>query len=86
VQSSLASHHFLPLRSKYFHIRGLISVHELKISVGTAIHVIHKKVLMFKVSSCWVPLLLKRHYSESFDGNLEDSKQDADTFFFFCLE
>ena len=62
-----------------------VLAHELGISEGTVIHIIHEKLHMSKVSSRWVPRMLtpaqKKNRSDICKENLEFSKQIGETFF-----
>lgn len=65
-------------------IKVFSSAHKRGVSVGTVFHIIHKKLLIFIISSCWVPRMLtpdhKGNQDESYNHNLEQSKQDVGIF------
>ena len=61
-----------------------VLAHELGISEGTVVHMIHEKLHMSKVSSRWVPRMLtpaQKNRSDICKENLEFSKQIGETFF-----
>jgi hypothetical protein len=49
-------------------IKVISSAHKQKVSVGTVSHIIHKKLLISKISSCQVPRILTPDHTGHQDG------------------